>query len=163
MNDFVMLKILLLLPGLLFSQQIIADSFNLIINGKALHENNNFNEENWGLGFEYNFAEEKKWIHFINGGFFKDSHLNNSNYLGGGSKRRLLLGMDKEGWHIDTGITAFIMTRKDYNNEKPFFGILPYFSIGIGEVALNATYIPAISPKLVALWFFQASVQIAEW
>lgn len=164
MNDSVMLKLLLLLLGLSFSQQINADSFNLIINGKAIHENKgNFNEDNWGLGFEYNFAEDKKWIHFINGGFFKDSLSNISNYLGGGSKRRVLLGTDKDGWHIDAGITAFVMTRKDYKNEKPFPGILPYFSIGTSKVALNATYIPAISPKFVALWFFQASFQIAEW
>jgi len=159
-----MIKLFLLLVSFAFSQQINANSFNLTLNGKALHEkDNNYNEENWGLGFEYNFAEENKWINFINGGFFKDSHSNNSNYLGGGSKRRFLFGPDKDSWHIDAGLTAFVMTRKDYKNESPFIGVLPYFSIGTSKVAINATYVPAVSPKLVALWFFQASIKISEW
>ena len=142
----------------------MADSFNLIINGKAVHENKrNYNEDNWGLGFEYHFAENKKWINFVNGGFFKDSLSNTSKYLGGGIKRRFLLNGDKDGWHIDTGITAFLMTRKNFKNEQPFFGALPYVSVGTSDVAINVTYIPSVSPKLVALWFFQASVKVAEW
>ena len=159
-----MFKLLFLLISLLFSQQISANSLNLIINGKALHEDKkDFNEENWGLGFEYNFEEDKKWINFVNGGFFKDSLSNTSKYLGGGAKRRFLFGTDKDSWHIDAGLTAFIMTRKDYKNEQPFFGALPYFSVGTSKVAINATYIPSVSPKLVSLWFFQASFQIKEW
>ena len=159
-----MVKILLILVSLIFSQHVFADSFNLIVNGKAIHENKkNFNEENWGLGFEYNFTEKENWVNFINGGYFKDSLFNTSKYLGGGSKRRYLLGEDKDGWHLDLGLTAFIMTRKDYNNEQPFIGALPYVSIGTNKVAINATYIPAISPKFEALWFFQASFQLSEW
>jgi len=142
----------------------MADSFNLIINGKAIHENKrDYNEDNWGLGFEYNFSEEKKWINFVNGGFFKDSLSNTSKYLGGGIKRRFLLNGDKDDWHIDAGITAFLMTRKNFKNEQPFFGTLPYVSVGTSDVAINLTYIPSVSPKLVALWFFQASVKVAEW
>ena len=159
-----MFKLLFLLISLLFSQQISANSLNLIINGKALHEDKkDFNEENWGLGFEYNLEEDKKWINFVNGGFFKDSLSNTSKYLGGGVKRRFLFGTDKDSWHIDAGLTAFVMTRKDYKNEQPFFGALPYFSVGTSKVAINATYIPSVSPKLVSLWFFQASFQIKEW
>lgn len=159
-----MLKLLLLLLSLSFSQQIMADTINLIINGKAVHKDKkDFNEENWGVGFEYNFAEDKKWINFINGGFFKDSLNNNSNYLGGGSKRRFLLGADKDGWHVDAGLTAFVMTRKNHNNGKPFFGALPYFSLGTSKFAVNATYIPSVSPKFQSLWFFQASFKVKEW
>jgi hypothetical protein len=142
----------------------VADSINLIINGKAMHEDKrNYNEENWGLGFEYNFEEKDKWINFINAGYFKDSLENNSNYLGGGTKRRFLLADKKDGWHIDAGITAFIMTRKNFKNGRPFFGALPYASIGTDRFAINATYVPSVSPKLVALWFFQVSIKVAEW
>lgn len=159
-----MFRVCLFLVSVAFSSQILADSLNLIINGKALHEQKkNFNEENGGLGFEYNFSEEKKWINFVNGGFFKDSNFNTSKYLGGGSKRRFLLGDDQDGWHIDAGLTAFLMTRKDYRNEQPFFGALPYLSVGTNKFAINATYIPAISPKFVSLWFFQASFKLSEW
>ena len=159
-----MLKMLFILLSFCFSQQLMSDSFNVIINGKAMHEEKrNYNEENWGLGFEYNFEEQDKWIDFINGGFFQDSQKNNSNYLGGGTKRRFLLSDDKDGWHIDAGITAFIMTRKNFKKGRPFLGALPYASIGTDRFAINATYIPSVSPELVALWFFQVSFKAAEW
>lgn len=144
--------------------QVSADSFNLIINGKAIHEERkNYNEENTGLGFEYNFDKKENWINFFNGGYFKDSLYNTSKYLGGGTKRRFYLGDGEDGWHIDAGITAFLMTRKDYRNNQPFLGALPYFSIGNKHFALNATYIPEVSPKFAALWFFQASFTLSEW
>ena len=159
-----MLRLIILFISLSFSQQVFADSLNLVINGKALHDNKrDFNEDNWGLGFEYNFEEDKKWINFINGGFFEDSLSNISKHLGGGTKRRFLLTDDKEGWHIDAGITAFLMTRKDHNNNRPFFGVLPFFSVGTSAVAINATYIPSVSPKFEPLWFFQATFKIAKW
>ena len=159
-----MLKLFFFLISLFFSQQIVADSIHLVINGKAVHENKrNYNEENWGVGFEYDFAEDKKWIYFINGGFLKDSLSNQSNYIGGGSKRRFLLGTDKNGWHIDAGLNAFLMTRKDYKNNQPFFGAIPFVSIGTSKFAINATWIPAVTPKTESLWFFQASVQLSEW
>lgn len=159
-----MFKISLLLFCVCFSQLNVANELHLVINGKSMHENKrNYNEENWGLGFEYNFAEDNKWINFVNAGFFKDSLSNNSTYLGGGSKRRFLLGEDKDGWHIDAGLTAFIMTRKNYKNNQPFFGALPFVSVGTSQFAINAIYIPAVSPKTEALWFFQASMRLIEW
>ena len=159
-----MLRTVFFIICLCFSPLSIADSFNLIINGKAMHEHKkNYNEENWGLGFEYNFEEKDKWINFVNGGFFKDSMDNQSNYLGGGIKRRFLLSDDKDGWHVDAGITAFVMTRKNFKNGQPFLGALPYASVGTDRFAVNMTYIPSVSPKLVALWFFQASFKVVEW
>lgn len=159
-----MFRALLIMISFSLSPQIMADSVNLIINGKSIHENKrNYNEENWGLGFEYNFSEDKKWINFINGGYFKDSLSNTSKYLGGGSKRRFLLGDHKDGWHIDAGLTAFLMTRKDQKNNQPFIGALPFVSIGTGKFAINATFIPAVSPKTESLWFFQAAFKLSEW
>ena len=159
-----MLKFLFLLCSLFFAPQVVAGTLHLVINGKALHDNNkNFNENNRGLGFEYDFSENKKWIHFINGGFFDDSFSNVSRYLGGGSKRRYLLSNDTEGWHIDLGLNAFFMTRKDYKNNQPFLGVLPFASIGTNQFAINVTYIPSVSPKFESLWFFQAAVKIHKW
>lgn len=159
-----MFKLITIILFFSFSQQIFAESLNLIINGKAFHkEKKNYNENSWGLGFEYNFDEKDKWITFINGGFFKDSNSNNSNYLGGGMKRRFLLDDDKDGWRVEAGFTAFVMTRKGFKNGDPFLGALPYFSLGKSKFAINATYIPSISPKFVAVLFVQASYTITEW
>ena len=159
-----MFKLLTIVFIFSFSPQIVADSLNLIINGKAFHqEKKNYNEDNWGLGLEYNFKENKKWINFVNGGFFKDSNSNTSKYLGGGTKRRFLLTDNIDGWHVDAGLTAFLMTRKDYKNNQPFFGALPFVSVGTDKFAINATYIPSVSPKFVGLLFIQASFTISEW
>ena len=159
-----MYKVVLIIVGFCLSSQLMADSVNLIVNGKSIHENKgNYNEENWGLGFEYNFAEDKKWINFVNGGFFKDSLSNTSKYLGGGSKRRFLLGTDKNGWHIDAGLTAFMMTRKDYKNNQPFFAALPFVSLGTNQFAINAIWIPAVNPEMESLWFLQVSMKLSEW
>ena len=154
----------MIVVSLLFSPLVVADSVHLIINGKAVHSNKkNFNENNWGLGFEYDFEEEEKWIPFVTGSYFKDSYSETSKYIGGGSKRRFMLEDDKEGWHVDAGMVVFIMTRKNFNNDDPFFGALPFVSIGTSKFAINATYIPRVSPKFESLLFFQASIKLSEW
>lgn len=159
-----MIRLFLIFLTFSLSSQLFADSLHLIINGIAKHENKrNYNEENWGLGFEYDFEEKDKWINFATGSFFKDSLSNTSKYLGGGSKRRFMLETDKDGWHIDAGLVAFVMTRKDYKNNQPFFGALPFVSVGTSKFALNVTYIPAVNPKLEALIFIQASVKLSQW
>lgn len=159
-----MFKLLIIVFLLSFSQYLFADSLSFVVNGKAFHEKKkNFNEDSWGLGFEYNFEENRKWINFANGGFFKDSNSNTSTYLGGGIKRRVLFTEDKDSWHLDLGVTAFVMTRKGFKNGDPFLGALPYFSLGTRKFAVNATYIPSISPKFVAVLFLQASFTLSEW
>jgi len=163
-SDLVVFRAVFLLATLFLSAQIQADSLHLIINGKAMHENKkNYNEDNWGLGFEYDFEEKEQWVNFVTGSFFKDSLSNTSKYIGGGSKRRYYLEDDKDGWHVDAGLVAFIMTRKDHNNNEPFFGALPFISVGTKRFALNITYIPSVSPKLESLLFVQGSIQIMQW
>ncbi len=154
------IMIVFFLPGLLF-----ADQLHGIINGKAYHfdRSRNFNESNWGVGFEYDFERSGNWIPLLTGSTFKDSNDQTSNYLGGGTKYRFMLGSGSSGLHLDAGIVAFLMTRKDYNNEDPFFGALPFISVGNEYVAINATYIPSVSPKFASLMFFQLMIKVAEF
>ncbi len=149
-----------LFPGLLF-----ADQLHAIINGVAYHfdRSRNFNEQNWGYGFEYNFEPRGKWTPLLTGSSFKDSRNHTSNYLGGGVKTRYMLGSGDTGLHIDVGVVAFLMTRKDYKNNRPFLGALPFISVGNEYVAINATYIPKISPKHARLLFFQLMIKVAEF
>lgn len=58
---------------------------------------------------------------------------------------------------------AFIMTRKDYKNNQPFVGVLPFVSFGTNQYAINAAWIPAVNLKTESLWFFQASFQLSQW
>ena len=140
-----------------------ADELHLVVSGKSIHlgTDTSFNEANWGLGFEYDFEENNNWINLITGVSFKDSLNNTSNYLGAGTKRRFLLGDDPEGMHIDAGVLAFAMTRRDYRNNDPFLGVLPFVSVGNRRVAVNITYVPDIVPKSVAFIYFQATFRIA--
>lgn len=142
-----------------------ADELHLIVSGKSIHfrTDTSFNEQNWGLGFEYDFEQKNSWIPLITGASFKDSLENTSNYLGAGTKRRFLLGDDPEGMHLDAGIIGFVMTRQDYKNNDPFLGAVPFISLGNSRIALNITYVPKIVPKMVAFVYFQATFKIAEF
>jgi len=159
------MRITIIFLVLIFPSLLFADQLHGIINGKAYHfdRSRNFNEKNWGFGFEYNFEQSGNWIPFLTGSTFKDSNDQTSNYLGGGAKHRFMLGSGENGLHLDAGVVAFLMTRKDYNGDRPFFGALPFISVGNEYVAVNATYIPKISPKHASLLYFQLMIKLAEF
>jgi len=157
-------KILTLFLLLTSFNIIVADELHLIVSGKAIHfSDGEYNENNNGLGFEYDFDERNNWIPLITGVSFSDSNNQTSNYLGGGVKRRFHLSNDPKGFHFDAGIIGFVMTRHDYKNNDPFLAALPFVSIGFEWVAINITYVPKIKPKMVAFMYFQATVKLAEF
>ena len=143
----------------------VAGELHLVLNGKAIHlDEGDYNEKNWGLGFEYDFNPEDRWITFVNGSAFKDSNDQWSKYVGPGIKRRVELGTAANSeWHLDVGIIGFLMTRKDFNDNDPFLGALPFVSLGTRAVAVNATYIPSVTPKHKKLLYFQLQFRLAEF
>ena len=151
--------------GLLLPTLVAGDELHLIFNGKAYHFDRakNYNEDNWGVGFEYDLGKSDSWIPLITGSRFKDSNNQNSNYLGGGIKRRFELDNSSLGMHVDVGIIGFLMTRHDYNDNDPFLGALPFVSVGNEYIAINTTYIPSISPKHTSLVYFQLMIKLTEF
>ncbi|MBI3569507.1 MAG: hypothetical protein HY082_00125 [Gammaproteobacteria bacterium] len=148
----------------LMASAAVADEMSLLVNGKAVHVNvpagKNLNEKNWGLGFQYDGdLINKKWVPFAAASGFVDSNKNPSYYAGGGAMRRIQF----DGTHVDLGVIGFVMTRKSYKNNQPFFGALPAFSVGTKNVALNMTYIPKVEPKAVPLWFFQLKINLSNF
>ena len=142
----------------------VAGELKVVVNGKAIHlDEGEYNEENWGLGLEYDFNPKSDWIKFVNASWFKDSNYNTSRYAGVGIKRRYRLDNSDDGWFFDAGAIAFLMTRKDYKNNDPFPGILPFVAVGNGPVTLNLTYIPSVSPKYRELLYFQVLVRVATF
>jgi len=140
---------------------VVADELHVVLNGKAIHlDSGNYNEENWGLGLQYDFASKSDWNKFVNASWFKDSNYNTSKYVGGGIKRRYRLDNNDDGWFFDAGAIAFLMTRKDYKNNDPFAGVLPFIAVGNGPITMNLTYIPAVSPKHKELLYFQFLVRV---
>jgi len=144
--------------------QLAADEIHLLVNGRSIHldSNENLNEDNRGLGIEYDFDKRGNWINLINFSSFKDSKNETSNYLGAGTKLRAETS-GPDPWHFDIGAFAFIMTRKDYKNNQPFIGILPLLSFGSELVGINMTYIPAFSENQTDLIYFQAMIRFSEY
>jgi len=158
-------NITLLLFAICFEDEAHAEGMSLLINGKSFHKEQpkgkRFNENNWGIGAQYELAPYKeKWRPYLTISGFQDSYKRNSFYAGGGMLRRFSLDKIKKGWHFDAGFIGFIMTRKDYHNRKPFLGALPAFSLGTEKVSINASYVPKVEPKMVPLWFLQLKISL---
>jgi hypothetical protein len=117
-------------------------SWDVVLNGRAVHVNaaRHWNEDNWGLGVEHEFASSSRWVKVALANGFKDSMGNPSYMAGGGLKRRFLLG--SEDFYVDLGGVAFVMTRENVNHNQPFPGVLPAATVGFKRVALNLTYMP---------------------
>jgi hypothetical protein len=148
----------------LFTDAAAAGELSLLVNGKAIHidtpAGTHLNEKNWGLGLQYDWdIVNKKWVPFAAVSGFSDSNKNPSYYAGGGVLRRFQF----DDTHVDLGLIGFLMTRKDYKNDQPFFAALPAFSMGTNRVSLNMTYIPKVHPKAVPLWFFQLKIGLSNF
>jgi hypothetical protein len=113
-----------------------------VLNGRAVHVNaaRNWNEDNWGLGFEHEFASSSPWVKVALANGFSDSMGNPSYMAGGGLKRRFWMG--SQDFYVDLGGVAFVMTRENVNHNEPFPGVLPAATFGFKRVALNLTYMP---------------------
>jgi len=152
----------LMLP-VLFLDVAYAGNLSLLVNGKAMHmsppSNVEYNEENWGIGMQYDLESlHNNWIPFLTASGFIDSFDNPSYYAGAGLVRRMRFNDSRDSMHFDVGVVGFLMTRKDYKEGDPFFGMLPALSFGTRRHAVNITYIPKVDPKMVALWFFQLKI-----
>lgn len=158
---------LMCFPGF-FAIPANAGEFSVLLNGKAIHLDEQpgvtYNENNWGLGFQYDMpADEKKWVPFVTASGFKDSNENMSYYAGGGYLYRHKFEWGKTPMHFDAGAVAFLMTRKGFKNDDPFPGILPAVSLGTPRVAVNMTFIPKVDPKMVPLLFFQLKITLGNF
>lgn len=121
-----------------------AGQWDIVLNGKAIHidADRDWNESNYGLGVEREFNPEARWVRVALGNGFRDSDDEMSYMGGGGLKRRFLLPVGQRRVHVDLGAVGFVMMRHDVNDNRPFPGILPAFSVGTRQVAINLTYLP---------------------
>lgn len=154
-----------LLISLTWIGTAIAGDVSLLINGKAIHidpaPGTNYNEKNWGIGFQYDFKPtEGQWIPFVTASEFRDSNKNISYYAGGGVMRRF--DFFSGNVHVDAGGVAFLMVRKDFRDGDPFPGLLPVLSVGAGRYAVNMTYIPRVDPKMVPIVYLQLKITLGE-
>lgn len=160
---------LLFLFSLFCVQSVRAGELHFVLNGKSIHLKEkpglDLNEHNLGVGFQYEFNNVyKNWVPFLNAGGFSDSFEEPSYYVGGGIVRRYKFRNQLVNFHMDAGLTAFMMTKSDINDNEPFPGMLPMVSFGNKYAALNVTYIPKVSDHRNAteLWFMQLKVRLGR-
>ena len=159
----------------LSSSPAVAGKFNAVVNGKSYHFNSTYqwNEDNYGVGVEYEFTQKSAWRSVAMANGFRDS-TNNMSYMAGAGLHRRIFETDKlAGFYIYAGLNAFLMTRNDVNDNKPFPGILPSVSIGNDKVGLNLTYMPKkaveeftnsnmVDPTLSGILFLQVKVSMDQ-
>ena len=126
------------------SSDAYAGSINAVLNGKSFHlgADEEWDEDNYGLGMEYEFSSTSRWKPRLMANGFRDSNEHMSYMAGGGLHRTLYSTKRFRGLYIDAGINAFLMTRKDVNDNRPFPGILPSLTIGNDHLGMNLTYLP---------------------
>ena len=138
-------KITLLVLSLMVSASAaLAGEFSAVLNGRSIHlgSSEEWNENNLGLGFEYEFSSQSRWRTRLMANGFQDSTENMSYMAGGGLHRNLFATDSLRGFYIDAGLSAFLMTREDVDDGRPFPGILPTLTIGNQYVGMNLTYLP---------------------
>lgn len=147
-----------------------AGELSLLINGTALHDGQprngaQLNERNWGAGLQYMMAKVSGgWFPVLTAAQFLDSNGNSSSYAGGGVMRRYqAFGGAARDLNFDAGFIAFMMTRKGFNNDNPFPGIIPAFSLGGEKVSVNMSYIPRVDPTSVPLLFLQLRITLVDF
>jgi len=153
----------------------MAGTLSAIINGKSYHINSTYdwNENNLGLGLEYSFDTQSRWKKTVMVNGFRDSSDAMSYMAGGGLHRRLLATKRFANFYIDAGVTAFVMTREDVNDNRPFPGVLPSLSLGNRYAGFNMTYLPRQAvqemvdaqiddPTISGILFVQFKVSLGE-
>ena len=135
----------------LHASSVEAGGLSAVINGKSIHMDaaENWNEENYGIGVEYHFSSPSAWKKQLMVNGFRDSNDDMSYMVGGGLHRSLFTTERLSGFYVDAGINAFLMTRRDVNDNRPFPGVLPSLTIGNRHVGMNLTYLPRFAVEQV--------------
>ena len=138
-------NILLSLLVLTFTPAVWADGKNsAVFNGWSYHfdATEDWNQNNYGLGYEYQFEQRSAWRKIAMVNTFRDSTESVSYMVGAGLQKRLFETNKLNGFHVYAGLNAFFMAREDVNNGQPFPGILPSITVGNEHVGINLTYLP---------------------
>ncbi|MEX1995061.1 MAG: hypothetical protein WD929_10380 [Steroidobacteraceae bacterium] len=128
----------------LLAPNAMAGELSAVLNGRSIHigATEAWNENNLGLGVEYQFASESRWKTILMANGFRDSNESMS-YMAGAGLHRTLFATPRLGdFYVDVGISAFLMTREDVNDNRPFPGVLPSLTIGNRYAGINITYLP---------------------
>ena len=127
-----------------FSSACAGGNFSAVLNGRSIHVDatQEWNENNAGLGLEYQFRSQSRWKKQVMVNGFRDSNEEMSYMAGAGLHRTLFASEAFSGFYVDAGVNAFLMTRQDVNDNRPFPGAVPSLTIGNRNFGMNLTYLP---------------------
>lgn len=153
----------------------VAGSLNAVLNGRSIHVDatENWNEDNIGLGLEYQFRSDSRWKRQVMVNGFRDSNDQMSYMAGAGLHRTLFATESLNGLYIDAGINAFLMTRRDFNDNRPFPGAVPSLTIGNRAIGFNLSYLPVkgverlldarmMDDDVSGIFFLQLKVDVSQ-
>ncbi len=153
----------------------LAGGLSAIVNGKSFHVNasEDWNENNLGLGLEYQLPGNSSWKKQLMVNGFLDSNEDMSYMAGAGLHRTLFATERLNGLYVDAGVNAFVMTRTDVNDNRPFPGAVPSVTVGNRHMGLNLTYLPVkavermfdarmMDDSVTGIFFLQFKVGVSQ-
>jgi len=165
----------LLLGSLAICRPLFAEGdWGIVINGRSVHLNaeKDWNQDNWGLGFEKELNSSARWVATAVANGFKDS-MDNPSYMAGMSlKRRFRVPSNHV--YFDAGLVGFLMTRHNVRHDEPFPGVLPTMTFGARHFAVNVTYMPGsvvdyvthahlLDPAITGVFFIQLKLPVGRF
>ena len=92
----------------------VAGKLHLVLNAKSFHVDSDYdwNENNVGVGIEYEFDSRLRWIKIAMANGFRDSQNDISYMAGAGLHRRVFATERLAEIYMHIGINVFLMTRK---------------------------------------------------
>jgi hypothetical protein len=126
---------------------------NLFLSGRAHHSRSTYhpdrvhklNERAWGGGIGRTYRSDDGNDHTLYAMAIRDS--NHNVQWSAGYAYQWIYSVPKTALEAGIGLTASLISRRDWFDGIPFPAVLPLLSAGTQEVKLMATYVPRLSTR----------------
>ena len=121
----------------------------MLFHGHANHlvskneQGTEFNEANFGIGYQYAFADETKHFYTVSGNFIKDSYSNPFPFLTAAYNYNLV---DNDYGQLSANATAILGLRysEDRGSSKGIFGVVPGLTYKYDKYSVNYNFSPTV-------------------
>ena len=119
------LILLAAVTALVSSTAAFAGEAHFVLNGRSHHVDSSYdwNDNNTGIGFEYQFEQKSAWRKIAMANGFRDSNDGMSYMAGAGLHRRLFETESLAGFYVYAGLNVFVMEmiERTGNHAPPAF------------------------------------------
>ena len=124
--------------------------------------NEQYNEDNVGYGFLYEFDKTKKVIPYITFGKYKDSFNTDATYLSAGASKRLMIDRRLNNLHFEFGGALTLIKSASYLEGRPLLTFMPVIALATDVVGLNLSYVPKINNSTTHVFFIQLKISLTN-